>query len=84
MKNKLNFSVDKIIVGNLTMPSNQEALYKEFKIFDFDYKTITSKKFINSYKNWPEDKKEKFYKIIGGKVFSKKVKELYDNMLMKG
>jgi len=84
MKKKLNLSVDQIIIGNLTMPSNQRELSKNFKIFDFNYNAITSKRFVNLYKVWPEDKKEKFYKIIGGKVFSKKVKELYKGILTKG
>lgn len=83
MKRKLNLSVDQIIIGNLTMPTNQRILSKDFKIFNFNYRAITSRQFINVYKVWPEEKKEKFYKIIGGKVFSKKVKDLYSNILIK-
>jgi len=83
MKSRLKFSIDQIIIGNLTLPTNQKILAKDFKIFNFEYKTLISEKFINSHKSWPEEKKEKFYKIIGGKVFSKKVRDLYSEISNK-
>ena len=70
MKRKLVFNVDQIIQANLMMPSIQRTLKEEFKIFNISYNVITNQKFINFYKNWPEDKKENFYKIIGGNVLS--------------
>jgi len=83
MKNKLNFTVDKVIQNNLDMPSNQKLLSQNFKIFKFNYQTITSQKFLEAHNNWPEDQKEKFYKIIGGKIFFKQVKNLYANKFME-
>lgn len=74
------FKINDVIEANLTMPSIQKILKEEFKIFNFKYSTITSDRFIRNYKFWPNEKKEQFYKILGGKVYSRKVKNLLESV----
>jgi hypothetical protein len=79
-KTSLNFNINQVIEANLAMPSIQRTLKNEFKIFNFNFSTITSEKFINNYKTWPIQKKEEFYRTLGGNVFSKKVQYLLENI----
>lgn len=76
MKNK--YPIDQIIQANLDLPSAQRVLKNEYKIYNFNYSTITNPKFISVHNNWPCLKKDKFYKILGGKVYFKKVKDLFN------
>lgn len=80
MKKKLVFNVDQIIQANLMMPSIQRTLKEEFKIFNISYNVITNEKFIKFYKNWPEERKEYFHKIIGGNVYRHKVKDFLNKI----
>ena len=48
-KTSLNFNINQVIEANLAMPSIQRTLKNEFKIFNFNFSTITSEKFINNY-----------------------------------
>lgn len=74
------FKINQVIEANLTMPSVQKLLKEKFKIFNYNYSTITSQKFIENYKFWPNEKKEYFYKILGGRVYSKKVRDLLESI----
>ena len=75
---KTIYPIDQIIQANLDLPTTQRILKNEYRIYNFNYHTITSPKFVSIHDNWAYSKKDKFYRILGGKVYFKKVKDLFN------
>ena len=62
-KNIFNFSPESIIEANLNLQTVQRSLYNDYKIYNPKSETITSAKFICTYKNWNIKKTNLYLKI---------------------
>jgi hypothetical protein len=80
-KNIFNFSPESIIEANLNLQTVQRSLYNDYKIYNPKSETITSAKFICTYKNWDIKKREDFIKTIGGNGNFKKLKNYFESKL---
>ena len=64
MKPKLLFPIETVIEGNLGLQTVNRTLQNDYKIYNPNVKLFTTEKFISSFNNWPNNKKENFIKII--------------------
>lgn len=84
MKNKYNLyhsmPIEKIIENNLSIQSIQRCLAKDFNLKHPSYLALTSTNFLKAYDAWPEEKRNKFIKTIGGVVYFNKIKNFIENL----
>lgn len=76
-----NFSAAQIIENNLQVQTIQNCLKKDFGISSSNITFFKNPNFIKNYISWPEDKKAKFIKTIGGVVYFKKIKNYINNLI---
>jgi hypothetical protein len=80
-KTTYNFNIEDTIKMNLCTQSAQKVLKDKFGLFNYNFDTIFSTKYIANYLKWNEQKQKEFIIIIGGKVNFKKTKSLIENKL---
>jgi hypothetical protein len=68
MKPKLLFPIETVIEGNLGLQTVNRTLQNDYKIYNPNVKLFTTEKFISSFNNWPNNKKENFIKLVAGKA----------------
>jgi hypothetical protein len=66
---------------NLCTQSAQKVLKDKFGVFNYNFDTIFSNKYIVNYLKWDKEKQKEFIITIGGKINFKKTKFLIENKL---
>lgn len=79
-----NFSATQIIENNLQVQSIQNSLRKDFGISSSNIRLFENPHFIKNYKTWPEEKRSKFIRTIGGIVYFKKIKNYIEEIISTG
>ena len=72
MKLKLLFPIESVIEANLNLQTVNRALQTDYKIYNPNIKLFTTEKFISSFNNWPNNKKETFIRLVAGRANFKK------------
>lgn len=78
-KNKTNIST--VIKDRLKLQTNQNALYRDFQIKSPDFETVTSPGMLSRVLLWDNDKRKKFYIILGGPKFLPLTSEFFSNLI---
>jgi len=68
MKPKLLFPIETVIEGNLGLQTVNRTLQNDYKIYNPNVKLFTTEKFISSFNNWSNNKKENFIRLVAGKA----------------
>ena len=74
-----NYSPEEIIKANLELQTTQNILRKDFGLNAVNYSNIIT--CINKYKNWNEEKQNKFVATLGGKANFRKTKAFIESRI---
>jgi hypothetical protein len=74
-----NYSPEEIIKANLELQTTQNILRKDFGFNAINYSNIIT--CINKYKNWNEEKQNKFVVTLGGKANFRKTKAFIESRI---
>lgn len=81
MKPEAFVKLENIIKQRLNLGSNQRILNDEFGL-DWQLEKLTNKNFLkNDFANWPDKKKNRFIRIIGGPVNFNKTKHFLQHLI---
>ena len=80
MKRTLIFPLEQTIESNLSLQSTSKKLLQEFKIYKPSLALFKSKRFLDYFNTWEDERKKDFILTIGGMKNYKKTKVFLDNL----
>jgi hypothetical protein len=80
MKRTLIFPLEQTIESNLSLQTTSKKLCEQFKIYKPSLALFKSKRFLNYFTTWDEQRKKDFILTIGGIKNYKKTKSFLDNL----
>jgi hypothetical protein len=80
MKRTLIFPLEQTIESNLSLQSTSKKLLQEFKIYKPSLALFKSKRFLDYFNTWEDERKKNFILTIGGIKNYKKTKVFLDNL----
>lgn len=75
-----NYDIEDVIKSNLSLQSISRTLESDFGFKNLEFNNVIDKG-VRYYQTWPQDKKDRFIKTIGGKANFKKTKAYLESKL---
>lgn len=82
-KTRLIFPLEQAIELNLSLQTTSKKLSNLYKIYKPSLNLFKSKKFLNYFSTWDEQKKKDFIVTIGGIKNFKRTKDLLESIIKK-
>lgn len=75
-----NYDIEDVIKSNLSLQSISRTLQSDFGFKNLEFNNVIGRS-LKCYQAWPQDKKDRFIKTIGGKANFKKTKAYLESKL---